>query len=180
MLKQKASIIFLQEMHSTKDKEKQWKVEWGAPIEFAHWSSNARGCAILLCNGFDCKIKRKIVDPMGRYIGIKAEIKDENYLLFNGYAPNNDSQSAKFYEHIVNVLKKEDQIYEDSIRIGGDLNCPFNPSLDKMGGLLTTRKKIVHQIENMQNIFNVHDVWWIKQPSQKSFTWSQKSPFIFC
>ena len=64
--------------------------------------------------------------------------------------------------------------------IGGDFNCPLNPSLDKMGGLLTTRKKIVDQIENMQNIFNVHDVWRIKHPSQKSFTWSQKSPFIFC
>ena len=119
--KQKASIIFLQETHSTIDKEKQWKAEWGAPIEFAHGSSNARGAALLLRNGFDCKIKRKIVDPMGRYIGIKAEIKDENYLLFNVYAPNNDSQSAKFYEHIVNVLKKEDQIYEDKIIIGGDL-----------------------------------------------------------
>ena len=47
---------------------------------------------------------------MGRYIGIKAEIKNENYLLFNVYVPNNDGQSAKFYEHIVNVLKKEDQI----------------------------------------------------------------------
>ena len=178
--KQKASIIFLQETHSTKDKEKQWKAEWGAPIEFAHGSSNARGAAILLCNGFDCKIKRKIVDPMGRYIGIKAEIKDENYLLFNVYAPNNDSQSAKFYEHVVNVLKKEDQIYEDRIIIGGDFNCPLNPNLDKMGGLLTTRKKVVDQIENMQNIFNVHDVWRVKHPSQKSFTWSQKSPFIFC
>ena len=178
--KQKASIIFLQETHSTIDKEKQWKAEWGAPIEFAHGSSNARGAAILLRNGFDCKIKRTIVDPMGRYIGINAEIKDENYLLFNVYAPNNDSQSAKFYEHIVNVLKKEDQIYEDRIIIGGDFNCPLNPSLDKMGGLLTTRKKIVDQIENIQNIFNVHDVWRIKHPNQKSFTWSQKSPFIFC
>ena len=72
---QKANIIFLQETHSTADKEKQWKAEWGAPIEFAHGSSSARGAAILLCNGFDCKIKRKIVDPMGRYIGIEAEIK---------------------------------------------------------------------------------------------------------
>ena len=72
--KQKASIIFLQEMHSTIDKEKQWtKAEWGAPIEFAHGSSNARGVAVLLRNSFDCKRKRRIVDPMGRYIGIKAE-----------------------------------------------------------------------------------------------------------
>lgn len=30
-----------------------------------------------------------------------------------------------------------------------------------MGGLLTTRKKIVDQRENIQNIFNVHDVWRI-------------------
>ena len=93
--KQKGSIIFLQETHSTADKEKQWKAEWRAPIEFAHGSSSARGAAILLCNGFNCKIKRKIVDPIGRYIGIEAEIKDENFLLFNVYAPNNDSQSAK-------------------------------------------------------------------------------------
>ena len=65
--KQKASIIFLQETHSTIDKDKQWtKAEWGAPIEFAHGSSNAKGVAILLRNSFDCKIKRRIVDPMGR------------------------------------------------------------------------------------------------------------------
>ena len=177
--KQKASIIFLQETQSTIDKEKPWKAEWGAPIEFAHGSSSARGVIILLRNGFDCKIKRKIVDPMGRYIGIKAEIMDENYLLVNVYAPNNDSQSAKFYEHIVNVLKKEDQIHEDRIIFGGDFNCPLNPSLDKMGGLLTTRKKIVDQIEYIQNVFNVHDVWRIKHPNQKSFTWSQKPPLDY-
>ena len=45
---------------------------------------------------------------MERYIGIKAEIKDENYLLLKVCSPNNDSYLAKFYEHIVNVL----QIYE--------------------------------------------------------------------
>ena len=56
--------------------ERKWGAEWGAPIEFAHGSSNASGAAILLRNGFDCKIKRKIVDPMERYIGIKAEIED--------------------------------------------------------------------------------------------------------
>ena len=161
---------------------RQMKAEWGAPIEIAHGCSSTRGVAILLRYGFDCKIKRWIVGPMGRYIGIKAEIKDENYLLFNVYAPNNDSQSAKFYEHIVNVLKKEDQVYEDRIIFGGDFNCPLNPSLDKMRGIsiMMTRKKIVDQIQNIENIFNVHDVWRIKHPNPKSFTWSHKSPFIFC
>jgi len=43
-----------------------------------------------------------------------------------------------------------------------------------------TRKKNVDQIENIQNVFKVHDVWRIKHPNQKSFTWSQRFPFIFC
>ena len=77
--KQNANIIFLQETHSTRDKEKKRKAEWGAPLELAHGSRNVRGVAILLHNGFDCNIKQKLVDPAGRYIGVQAQINDQNY-----------------------------------------------------------------------------------------------------
>ena len=43
-----------------------------------------------------------------------------------------------------------------------------------------TRKKIVERIEEIQTTFNLHDIWRVKNPKKKSFTWSQKSPFIFC
>ena len=43
-----------------------------------------------------------------------------------------------------------------------------------------TRKKIVDRIEEIQTTFNLHDIWRVKNPKKKSFTWSQKSPFIFC
>ena len=104
--KQNANIIFLQETHSTHDKEKQWKAEWGAPLELAHGSSNARGVAILLRNGFNCKIKQKIVDSMGRYLGVEAEINDENYFLLNVYEPNNDNQAAKYYDHLLSKVMR--------------------------------------------------------------------------
>ena len=42
---------------------KQWKAEWGAPLELAHGSSNSRGVAILFRRGFDCKIIKKLIDP---------------------------------------------------------------------------------------------------------------------
>ena len=61
--KQNANIIFLQETHSTGNNEKQWKAEWGAPLELAHESSNSRG--------FDCKIIKKVIDPNGRYVSMK-------------------------------------------------------------------------------------------------------------
>ena len=109
--KQNADII----LHSTRDKEKQWKAEWGAPIEVARGSSNARGLAILLHNGFDCNIKQKFVDPAGRYVGVQAQINDEKYHLFNVYGPNSDNQAAKFHDHLLAVLKKEDLTYENRI-----------------------------------------------------------------
>jgi len=98
-----------------------------------HGSNYARGVAILLQNGFDCKIKQKFVDPSGRYIGIKAQINDENYYPFNVYSPNNDNHAAQFYDHLLAMLQKEDLAYEDKIIIGGDFNCPLNPILDKQG-----------------------------------------------
>ena len=177
--KQSANIIFLQETHSTSDKEKQWKAEWGAPLEFAHGSSNSRGVGILLRNGFDCVIKRKFIDPAGRYIGIETQINDESYFLLNVCGPNNDNQAAQFYWKLQSMLKSEDLVYEDKIIVGGDFNCPLNPVLDKRGGLLITRKQ-VECIEELQKICNLHDIWRIKNPNTRSYTWSQKSPFIFC
>ena len=101
--KQNANIIFLQETHSTGNNEKQWKAEWGAPLELAHESSGSRGVAILFRKGFDCKIIKKVIDPNGRYISIEVQINDKKYFLVNVYGPNNDNQAVQFYDHLIDV-----------------------------------------------------------------------------
>ena len=98
----------------------------------------------------------------------------------NVYGPNNDNQAVQFYDHLIDLLRKEGLAYEDKIIIGGDFICPINPLLDKQGGILVARKKITDRLEELQTIFNLHDVWRAKNPKTKSFTWSQKSPFVFC
>ena len=98
--KTKCKYIFLQETHSTGNNEKQWKAEWGAPLELAHGNSNSRGVAILFRKGFDCKIIKKVIDPNGRYI-IEVQINDEKYFLVNVYGPNNDNQAVQFYDHLI-------------------------------------------------------------------------------
>ena len=74
--KKSADIIFLQETHSKKETELQWKSEWGSEIMLSHGSSNSRGVAILLKRGVDCSIRSKILDPLGRFIILKTEIAD--------------------------------------------------------------------------------------------------------
>ena len=48
--KTKADVIFVQESHSTKIVERDWKSQWGGEILFSHGTSAARGCMIMFNN----------------------------------------------------------------------------------------------------------------------------------
>jgi len=49
----------------------------------------------------------------------------------------------------------------------------------KFGGKLFSNPKCSGPL--LQTLpLNLHDVWRVKNPQTKSFTWSQKSPFVFC
>ena len=178
--KRNADITFLQETHSTLQTMTQWKNEWGAELITCHGSSNSRGVAIMIQNGLDCKIHHTILDPMGRYIILNADINDSTYVLINVYAPNKDKDHIEFVNNLLTTLKKENLDSEEKIIMRGDFNCPLNPAYDKKGGTLSLRKSVVAGIDCLQNELDLVDIWRNKNPDIKSFTWSQKSPRIFC
>jgi len=152
----------------------------GAEIIMSHGSSNSRGVAILINKGVDYTPHSKITDPLGRYIILKAEIKEKIYVLINIYAPSKDKESFKFFSDLLAMLKNENLDEEENIIIGGDFNCPLNTILDKKGGILTPRKSVVSIINSIQDYLDLIDIWRVKNPNTKSYTWSQNSPLIFC
>ena len=77
-------------------------------------------------------------------------------------------------------MRKENLDEEENIILGGDFHCPLNPLLDKKGGILTPRKSVVKTIESLQDELDLVDIWRIKNPTKKSFTWGQNSPMVFC
>ena len=80
--------MFLQETHSCKERETQWKKEWGAEILFSHGHTNARGVAVLIKKGFDIDIWLTQTDSIGRLILLKAVIKETLlpfYLIYTPY-----------------------------------------------------------------------------------------------
>ena len=68
---------------------------------------------------------------MGRFIILKAEMADTIYVLINIYAPNKDKEIIKFFTDLTTVIRKQNLDAEENIIVGGDLNCPFNPIIDK-------------------------------------------------
>ena len=146
----------------------------------AHGSSNSRGVAILVKKDVDCTIHSKILDPLGQFVIVKAEIRDKMYVLINIYAPNKDANIVSFFNNLLVTLQKNNLDEEENIIMGGDFNCPLNPSIDKKGGLLNPRKAVISTIGNLQEELDLVDMWRVKNPEKKSFTSSQNSLIIFC
>ena len=125
------------------------------------------GWLFLLKKGVDCTIHSKILDPLGRYVILKAEINDKMYVLINVYAPNKDANIIIFLNNLLMTMQKNNFVEEENIIIGGDFNCPPNPILDKKGGLLIPGKSVLTTIENLQEEFDLVDIWRVKNPERK-------------
>ena len=107
----------------------------------------------------------RLLSPQGRFIILKAGIQDKVYILVSG----------KFYKNLHRVLQTEDLDCEENIIIGGDFNCPLDPKLDKKGGVMVLRKMVIDNIECLQNELDLVDVWRIKNPQSRSYTWRAKN-----
>ena len=53
----------------------------GGEIIMSHGNPNSRGVSILFKKGADCIIHSKILDPVGRFVILKAEIKRQNICI---------------------------------------------------------------------------------------------------
>jgi len=130
----------------------------------AHGSSNSRGVAILVKKNVDCTIHYKILDPSGQFVIIKTEMKDKMYVLINIYAPNKDPNIVSFFNNLLVILQKNNLDEEENIIMGEDFNCPLNPSIDKIGGILNPRKSVISTIGNLQDELDLVDIWRVKNP----------------
>ena len=63
--------------------------------------------------------------------------------------------------------------------MGGDFNYPLDPIVDKIGGILIPRQSVINAIEELKSEFDLHDICRIKNPTLRSYTWSQPEPPIF-
>ena len=102
------------------------------------------------------------------------------YVLVKIYPPNKDGNIVSFFNNLLVTLQKNNLDEEENIIMGGDFNCPLNPSIDKKGGLLNPGKAVISTIGNLQEEVDLVDIWRVKNPEKKSFTWNQNSLVIFC
>ena len=69
-----ASVIFLQETHSSNNQEKLWSSEWGSKIHFCHGSKHSKGVAILFNPKIQVTIENQMQSEDGRILILQVVI----------------------------------------------------------------------------------------------------------
>ena len=76
---------------------------------------------------------------------LKMLINDKKYFLVNVHGPNKDAEAIKFFLYLSTTLRAMDFESNDNVIIGGDFNCPLDPTNDKKGGILIPRQHLINE-----------------------------------
>ena len=174
---QEADIIFLQETYSTPDVVDNWKYQWSGEMFYSHGSNHNKGVLVLIRDTLQFELKSVKNDTRGRFVIVEALVQESPVLLINIYAPNKTNEAVDFYEDLRSTLLESDYDQDHKFIIGGDFNVPLSLALDSNGSK-TEKKDVVKKIHDLMLDFNLIDIWRLRNPDKKRFTWKQKNPFI--
>ena len=173
----KYDVVFLQETYSTIDVESIWKTQWPGKLYLSHGSNHSCGVMILVKDDLDFKLNSLSSDAKGRYIIMEAEVQGSSFLFVNIYAPNNVQDQCCFYDNLSKNIEENIIDKENRIIIGGDFNIILDPEWDCSGGNQSKKASVKH-VEDLCLDFDLIDIWRIRNPGIKRFTWRQKKPLI--
>ena len=171
--KRKVDILFLQETHSVKNKNKIWRSQWRGPCYWDHGSNDARGVAILISPSLNLTIKRCVTSGKGRYIMLEGELDGKSVVLLNAYAPNGPN-----LEFFVPLLEEVTTLSPEIFIIGRDLNVHLNHKLDKKDQAKSPTSKAAEFINVFLEENDWVDVWHTIYPHRFQFTFKHRTPLV--
>ena len=170
-------IIFLQETYCTSEVEDIWRTQWQGKLFFSHGTNHSCGVMVLVRSDLDFNLKSVEVDVRGRYVIMEADVQGSNFLFVNIYAPNKVQEQCYFFDSLNNIIENFVVNKEQKIVIGGDFNTALDSDLDCSGGN-PFRKESVKTIQDLCLDYDLVDIWRIRNPETKRFTWRQRNPLI--
>ena len=170
------ALVCLQETHSTPKNKKLFEYQWRGKVLFSHGTSSSQGVCICFRYGLDYKLINVISDKGGRYIISRMEIQGEPYLILNCYAPNDEKGQVKLFKDISGHLNSLDIPPGCNFICAGDWNLIFDTRMYSFGENSKLKRKSIYQLKSITSSYNLIDIWHIRNPTLRQFTWRQKNP----
>ena len=160
----RADILCLQETHCVNEQEKIWLHEWGGKGIFSNDTGAARSVCILIHRNSNIHISNVRKDTDGRMLLCQLERDKISLEICNIYATNNDA--PEFFSHLYNMCQER----FDKLIIIGHFNLVMDTSIDRKGSEVNN-KKALEVLENLAEEFLLQDIWRIRNPSLKRYSW---------
>ena len=167
-------ILFLQETHSTKSNEASWRDEFNACLFFSDGSSNSCGVLIGFLGQFNVNTLNQICDNKGRILILNATIDAKIFVLINLYKPNPKNEQFEVLNTLLTMMKTIDINENTNFLLAGDFNVFFNTYLESSGGNPFFKQNSVPNLIEIIETFNLCDIWRIRKPKTKRFTFRQQ------
>ena len=171
----KEGVFFLQETHSTPADEDKWTNEWGGNLVFSHGSSNSTGVIVGFNNKFSHKLEKITRDQNGRVLIIDFSTDARSYTIINFYNSNSESDQLQSIATLNDLLDMHNADNDRHFILSGDMNLYFDTSLDALGGHPSLKNKSLLALINLLEKLDVCDIFRIRNPNKKRFTFRQKN-----
>ena len=113
-------------------------------------------------------------DNKGRILILNVTIDVKNFVLINLYNPNTENEQVEVLNTLLTMMKTIDINENTNILLAGDFNVFFNTNLECCGGNPSFKQKYVEKLIEIIQTFNLCDIWRIRNPKTKRFTFRQQ------
>ena len=117
-------------------------------------------------------------DKNGRILILQVTIQGSNYILINIYNANTEQQQLTALNQLDEYLDTIEINRDTQILLGGDLNFIHDLLLDADGGKSSLKLMSIATMQNLTERDNLCDVWRVRNPTNKRFTFRKKNPFL--
>ncbi len=160
-------ITLLQETHAVRSVQAQWQLFTDKECFFSNNSTSKAGIMFVFGKHFhpSCLKFMSIID--GHLASVTFSINQVKFTILNVYAPSKNDERISFFAELRKFLQTLD--LQTCLIIGGDFNCTVNASCDRNGP--EPQPCTAKLLENIIAKYNLHDIWRVQHPSDRSYTW---------
>ena len=142
-------------------------------MQFSHAPSNSCGVLIAFYGNQDITAKKKLSDKKRRVLVLDTRIDDSDFLLINIYNANTEKEQVSVLDELTTILSNFENTL-NHVTFAGDFNIFFDASLDAKGGTPTLNSRSINKLIELNEKFDLCDIWRIRNPKKRKYTLRQK------
>ena len=121
---------------------------------------------------FEVSVKKQ--DESDRILILDVKFSDNDFLLINLYNFDKESEQLNTLSALCNILEDITDLNCKSMTLGGDFNIFFNLTYKVRGGIPKMKNKSVAKIIHVKESLGLCNIWRVRIPKKKCYTFRQK------